>query len=143
MNTNNIILLSVGLPILIVIITIVAVAPLIRNLIKTSAMNQQLLVKVQPATATILNAAQTGTSLNDNPQVVFQLEIQPVEGPPFQAQARMFVPLLQMALAFPGNRVEVRYNPLNKQQVAIASFRVPRPVTESGFPPVFVQTDRR
>jgi hypothetical protein len=51
--------------------------------------------------------------------VILELEVQPQDGPPFEACAEHFVPLLDVPKFQAGEVVEVRYDPQDKTRVAI------------------------
>ena len=52
--------------------------------------------------------------------VLLELEVQPKDGPPFEARAEHFVPVLDIAKLEVGDFVDVRYDPRDKPKVAIA-----------------------
>ncbi len=76
------------------------------------------------ARATIKSAAQTGTYINDNPVVRFELEVQPVTGGPFDAEAELLVQLIEIPKFQPGKEVAVRYDPVTLE---VAISREPLP----------------
>lgn len=83
------------------------------------AKNRAILQTGLPAYAVVLQLADTGTRVNDNPQVHILLEVRPHDRPPFQAQATTIVPMIALARVQPGATVTVRYNPQNPQEVAL------------------------
>ena len=64
---------------------------------------------------------ETGTRLNDQPQVGVALQVQPAGKPAFQAETKMFISYLQAAQLQPGKLVNVRYDPQKPSAVAIES----------------------
>lgn len=76
------------------------------------------------ARARIKSAAQTGTYINDNPVVRFELEVQPATGGPFDAEAEMLVQQIEIPQFQPGMQVAVRYDPVTLE-VAISREPVP------------------
>jgi hypothetical protein len=82
--------------------------------------NRALLTNGTPAQATIVSAAQTGTFVNNNPQVALVLDVRPDGAPPFRAQAVQVVPLIALGQIQPGAVVAVRYDPANPGKVALA-----------------------
>lgn len=74
-----------------------------------------------PASAIILEARDTGTTVNRNPKVNLLLEIQPEGGAPYQVRATPVVSRLQASLLQPGTAVEVKIDPRDKKRVALAS----------------------
>jgi hypothetical protein len=72
------------------------------------------------AEAEILHVWDTGITLNDDPVVGLEVEVQPAEGEPFRAEiprsviSRIAIPRFQ-----PGGRIAVRYDPQNHSLVAL------------------------
>jgi len=63
------------------------------------------------ATARILGTADTGTRVNDNPLVRFDLQVTPVSSPAFQAQVEQTVSIIHLPLYQPGKIVNVKFIP--------------------------------
>lgn len=61
--------------------------------------------------ATILQASPTGTQINDQPEVRFDVEVVGLHGEIFRSQARAVVPVTQLAMLRPGATLPVRYVP--------------------------------
>ena len=87
----------------------------------TGASDAQLLRQTGvPAEAEILRVWDTGTTLNDDPVIGMEVEIEPDEGDPFRAVipktlvSRIAIPQFQ-----PGERVAVRYDPHDPSRVAL------------------------
>ena len=76
------------------------------------------------ARATIKAAAQTGTYINENPVVRFELEVQPATGGAFDAETEMLVQQVEIPQFQPGNEVAVRYDPVTLE---VAISREPLP----------------
>lgn len=70
--------------------------------------------------ARVLDVRQTGTYLNEQPQVEFQLEYLDREGTPRQAKVRRFVALLDLG-SIPRDRVEVLYDPQDPGNVRMVN----------------------
>jgi hypothetical protein len=51
--------------------------------------------------------------------VVLELEVQPSDGPAFEAKAEHYVPILEIPRFQPGEIVDVRYDPQDKSKVAV------------------------
>ncbi len=83
------------------------------------AAKQQLLTTGTPMMARILGLQQTGTFVNMNPQVMVMLEIQGPQGP-YQVQTTAVIPQMSIPQCQPGATVQVRVNPANPQDVALA-----------------------
>lgn len=71
------------------------------------------------AQATILGLQQTGTFVNNNPQVVLTLEVTPPGQPSFQAQASTIIPLVAVPQVQPGNVINVKYDPTDHSKVMV------------------------
>lgn len=80
---------------------------------------QRVLQTGVAATATILRVWDTGTRINDNPQVGMLLHVQPATGTPFQAETTETVSIVQMPMFQPGAQLDVKYDPAQPTSVAI------------------------
>lgn len=74
-----------------------------------------------PAEAVVLEARDTGTTVNRNPKVELLLEIRPSEDTPFQMKTAHVVSRLQAPLLQPGTVVEVRYDPRDRRRISLAA----------------------
>ena len=81
--------------------------------------NNSILKTGVQAPAVILNVEDTGTTMNDNPQVRFTLQVNPYGQPPFQAVTTSFVSRLKIGMLTPGAPATVRYDPNDRTKVAI------------------------
>jgi hypothetical protein len=108
--------------IIIVVAVVVGLLPLLllMKVFRGSAANRRLLSTGQVAKAKILQANQTGTYINEQPQVRFLLEVTPTGGVPFQSQATMTIPQIKIPQVQPGSTVDVRYDPADPSRVALA-----------------------
>lgn len=61
------------------------------------------------ATARILATADTGTRINDNPVVRFDLHVNPTAAPGFQTQVEQTVSIIHLPLYQPGKTVNVKF----------------------------------
>ncbi|MBP6179105.1 MAG: hypothetical protein KA473_03170 [Anaerolineales bacterium] len=77
------------------------------------------------APAVILRADDTGTTMNDSPQVRLTLQVNPEYGPSFQAVTTTFIGRLQIGLITPGSACVVRYDPSDPGKVALESLGTP------------------
>lgn len=76
-----------------------------------------------PAKATVLRIWETGTRVNENPVVGFELEIH-VEGlPAWKAETKALVSILAIPRIQPGEVLDVFYDPADPTRVAIALSR--------------------
>jgi hypothetical protein len=103
-------LLSIGLPLLIL-------RPLLRQ--------QEIAEKGQSAAATLLEYWDTGTTINDDPQVGMLLEVHPVGSIPYQAKLTTVIPRLSVGMLKPGANLQVSYLAERPQDLAFISFDMP------------------
>jgi hypothetical protein len=115
---NMVIYLSYGIAALVIVFVIIAVGRLVRG----GARNRQLLQSGESATATIVELRDTGTTVNDNPQVELVLDVLPAGRPPFRATARTLISRLQTSQVQPGMQVLVKFDPSDTSKVALAGF---------------------
>ena len=73
-----------------------------------------------PAKATVVAIRETGTRVNGNPVVGFDLEVQAEGRPPRRASTRMLVSILAIPRIQPGAVLDVFYDPADPSRVAIA-----------------------
>jgi hypothetical protein len=84
-----------------------------------SSEKQQLLQSGTPATAQVLSIKQTGTFINNNPQVEMSLRIQPPDGPPYERTTRYVVPIIHASALQANSVIKVRIDPANAERIAI------------------------
>jgi len=72
-----------------------------------------------PAQATIVGVRQTGVQVNDQPQVVFTLEVQPPGGAVYQAETKAIVPIVAIPQVQPGAQVPVKIHPTDPTKVVL------------------------
>jgi len=77
------------------------------------------------APATILRIWDTGTTINENPLVGFQLQVTPEYGEPFQAECKQMVSRLEVGNVQPGGSVTVSYDPKNPKKIKITGLNAP------------------
>jgi hypothetical protein len=82
------------------------------------------------APAKVLQVWDTGTSINDNPQIGMLLEITPSLGASFQAEAKTIVSRLNAALVQPGISAEVKYDPEKPKRIQITEVHVQNPAPQ-------------
>ena len=110
------------IPIVVVVIIAVVFGLVFLPMIRGSMRSSKLMQTGVSAQAQILKVWQTGMSVNDQPQLGLLLQVQPTDGtPPFQAEAKKVVPLVQIPQFQPGGMLEVKYDPANPKEVAIAA----------------------
>jgi hypothetical protein len=81
--------------------------------------DQEILQRGTPARARILSVQQTGVSVNDSPQVLLQLEIQPQYGAPYQAATKAVIPIVHIPQFQPGAEVPVMVHPTDPTKVEL------------------------
>ncbi|MHB8671046.1 MAG: DUF3592 domain-containing protein [Acidimicrobiales bacterium] len=104
--------------VLIAVVVVVSLLPLLRLVARGQA-DRALMTKGQRAEATVLSVQQTGTFVNNNPQVSLVVDVRPEDGQVFQARAVHVVPLVALPRIQPGSVVPVRYDPSNPGKVAL------------------------
>jgi hypothetical protein len=82
--------------------------------------SNKLLASGVPAQARVLQLADTGVRLNDNPQVKLVLEVHPMGQPAYQVETTSFISMIKLAQVQPGQTVNVRYDPADPSKVALA-----------------------
>ena len=95
------------------------------RMFKNMNQNSTLIKTGVSAPAVILNAEDTGTTMNESPQVRLTLQVNPAFGPSFQAVTTTFVGRLQIGMITPGAPVTVRYDPNDITKVAVESLGTP------------------
>ncbi len=83
------------------------------------------------AVARVLKVWDTGTTINDDPEVGLLLEFTSPEGAPLQVEARTVVSRLQVALVQPGIEAEIRYDPHKPRRLRVLTLHVPEIATRS------------
>ena len=68
---------------------------------------------------TILGAGPTGTQINAQPEVRFELEVVGIQGEIFRSQAKAVVPVTQLGMLRPGAMIPVRYVPGRTDRVEL------------------------
>jgi hypothetical protein len=92
---------------------------IIWRVMKGIAPNRQILQNGIPAKATIRQVWQTGTFINNNPQVGMQLEVQPPNGVPYVAQVNAVVPMVNIPQFQPGVVLPVKISPTDPSRVEL------------------------
>jgi len=77
-----------------------------------------LLATGSPGLATVLSLTDTGGSVNDNPQVIMRVRIEPSDGSPAFESTRTVV-VSRLAIPRPGQRVAVYYDPAAPDRFAV------------------------
>ena len=69
------------------------------------------------ATAEVVSVQDTGATVNMNPVVMIQMKVTPASGAPFDVTTQTMVSRIAVPRA--GDKIKIKYNPANPQQVAI------------------------
>ena len=77
----------------------------------------------QSAEAVVLEIADTGVTVNDNPVVAFRLRVRPVTGDPYEVRTRGVVGRLDVPQVQPGAVLPVAIDPADPQKVALRLYR--------------------
>ncbi len=94
---------------------------LIGGLRKQAREQQRLLQTGTPATGQILAVNQTGTYVNNQPQVNIVVMVHPPGGQPYQAQLTKIVSLFETAQYQVGAQVHVRFDPQDRSKIAVVT----------------------
>lgn len=104
---------------------------LFRGMAKTQAQNRELLQNGIPAPARVLSVQMGGmtvtTGVQRNLQLVMLLEVHPQGGQPYQAQMTTMVSELQVPQLQPASWVQIRYDRMNPQKMALEAVGIPAP----------------
>ena len=114
--------IQVLIDILVVFSLVVIISTLFFSLRKYSREQAEIAETLQngePAQAKILKLIDTGSSVNDSPKVILQLEIYPPEGIAYPAEIKFYVPRLNVAQVQPGNMIAVKINRQDKTKIAV------------------------
>jgi hypothetical protein len=113
------ILLPIGITIVVLLATIVPIALFLVPFLKRQAQASKVLQSGMSAQAQILTAQETGTRINDQPEVMMTLLVQIPGQAPYQAQTTSVLSHMLLARVQPGMTVPVKVDPANLQQVAL------------------------
>ena len=102
------------------ILTIGIMAAVFIPIMRRGAQRTRLLQTGEAAQAKVLGLADTGTLINNNPQIQLMLEVYPQTRPPFQAQCVAIVSYLAIPRIQPGMMVPVRFDPADPSKIALA-----------------------
>lgn len=120
--SNTVFALAVILPIVITVVVLLFVGLFVGRLVMNGMKNRAVLSHGESAQAVILKVWETGTVMNEvNPQIGMLLEVRPANRPVFQAEAKMFISMIQIPQFQPGAVVGVKYDPNDPRKVAVDS----------------------
>ncbi len=119
-GTSIFVILSVcGGTILSIALTVGAIIFARRMINKTVGANRGVLQDGMPAQAKIVGVRQTGVMLNNQPQILFDLDVHPPGGAPYRAQAKAVIPIINIPQFQPGVDVPVKIHPSDPTQVVL------------------------
>ncbi len=87
---------------------------------------QEIAQKGAPAMAVLLDYWDTGTTINDDPQVGLELEVHSSRLAPYQVKTKAIISRLDLGLLRKGAAVKVTYLPEDPQQIAFLAFATPQ-----------------
>jgi hypothetical protein len=100
---------------LVLVIVIASMRPLLRQFFPPNIKNGIT------AEAEVLEVRDTGTTINDDPQIALLLEVRPSMGSIFQAELKTLVSRLEAANYRPGCKAVVLYDPANPKRMILQS----------------------
>ncbi|MFO0625908.1 MAG: hypothetical protein U0325_09860 [Polyangiales bacterium] len=93
---------------------------LMSNMADAARTRAELLARGAEGMGRVLGVRETGTLVNHQPELQFDLEVQSAQGQRFNAQCRAIVSPLNLARVQPGAVVPVRFDPTNIARIALA-----------------------
>jgi hypothetical protein len=108
---------------LITVVTVGSIGAVMFFVFKAMRPDPTIMKSGTPAQATIQNVWQTGTYVNNNPQIGMQLEVRPPSGVSYQAQVNAIIPLVNIPQFQPGAVVPVKIHPTDTSKVALDVYR--------------------
>lgn len=105
--------------ILIILVSFVPMIIIFRKVFGGIKKTNQLLATGEAAQAKILRIWDTGTTLNDNPQVGLLLEVYAANRLPYQVETKHFVSRLRIPQVQPGAIVNVKIDRQDAAQIAL------------------------
>lgn len=118
-STNMFIIIIVAGVLLITVVTIVPMIMVFRRVFGGIKQTNQLIATGEAAQAKILKMWDTGTTLNDNPQVGLLLEIHAINRSPYQVETKCFVSRLKIPQVQTGSTVNVKIDRQDTTKVAL------------------------
>ena len=100
--------------------TVAQASEMMGDMQATAQKAQYLMANGQAGTATITQLRQTGTFVNQNPEVEMDLQVTLNDQQPYAVTHRQVVALVAMAGFQPGATVPVRVDPANPQSLIVA-----------------------
>lgn len=91
--------------------------PVFWPFIKKSRLKKRLLKEGLPAGARLLETRQTGTLVNDQPEMILTMEVTAETGETWQTEMREIIPLNMLYAMSPGSVFNVLYDPKDKSRI--------------------------
>ena len=101
------------------VLTVVLVIVIRRFIQKKVGPDRTVLEQGTAAKAKIISVQQTGVLLNYSPQVIFQLEVHPPNGTPYEATTKTVIPMVNIPQYQPGAEISVKIHPTDPTRVEI------------------------
>ena len=117
---NQALLTTLGVAVLSLALTLVIILLVRRYISKVMGQDRSVIENGIPARARILSARQTGVMLNYQPQVEFQLEVQPPSGMLYLAKVKAVIALVNIPQFQPGVELPVKIHPTDPTKIALA-----------------------
>ncbi len=108
---------------IITLVTLVSMGAVMFFVFKAIRPDPTIMKSGTSAQATIQNVWQTGTYINNSPQVGMQIEVRPPNGVPYQTQITAVIPLINIPQFQPGAVVPVKIHPTDPSKVALDVYR--------------------
>lgn len=119
--------------VIVTVATLFFVFRMLGGLAKAKREEARILSTGTPAQGQIMAVQQTGTYINNNPQVVIVVQVTPQGGAPYQTQITKVVSMFEIPQYQVGAQVALRIDPVNPMNVAIAGGMPPGAM--GGMPP--------
>ena len=100
-------------------LTIVMVIVIRRFIQKKVGPDRTVLEQGITAKAKIISVQQTGMRVNYQPQAIFQLEVYPPNGAPYQATTKAVISMVNIPQYQPGAEISVKIHPTDPTRVEI------------------------
>ncbi len=112
-------MIIIAVSVIAVLLSILLPLLFLRKFFRNMRQTQTLLATGEPAQAKILKLSDTGTTINDNPQVRLLLEVHPLNRTPYQVETMCLVSRLRISQVQPGAVVAVKIDRQNAMNVAL------------------------
>jgi hypothetical protein len=117
--TILVVLAICGITVVTLAVTVGITLLVTRSIRKTFGPDRGILERGIPARARIISARQTGVMVNYQPQVSFQLEVEPPSGTPYHAETKAVIPMVNIPQFQPGGEVSVKIHPTDPTKVVL------------------------